>query len=120
MKFIYILILTSFSAYSSAALYSNVALYSVNKSESNQTIILSAILKNYLLKYFDSDNTFVSFIIPISSKPENHFLCDVFLKLFSENKRFFPYNTLRKLDDFIHDHRRAFNVILTDDPQSIS
>lgn len=86
----------------------------------DESVILGEILTNFFKKYLSDDQIFVSIILPPSQKVQNYFLSDFFVELFDDPALDeFSFSTLNKLDDFIHDHRRAFNLILTDDWDSL-
>lgn len=85
-----------------------------------ESVILGEILSNYFIKYLSDDKIFVSIILPPSKKTKTHFLGDFFEELFDNPALSkFAYNTLDKLDDSIRDRRQAFNLILTDDWDSL-
>lgn len=93
----------------------------IDQLKPDESVTLGEILTNFFIKYFSDEEIFMSIILPPSQKVDNHFLSDSFVELFDDPLLTkFAYNTLDKLDNSIRDHRRAFNLILTDDWNSLS
>lgn len=91
----------------------------VIKPSSNNSVILSEIIANYLKKYFRDAEIFVSIILSTSEKNQ-HFLDDFFIHFFNDPRmKMFSFNILDKLDRIIHENRHAFNIIFANDADSL-
>lgn len=92
----------------------------IDQSATDESVVLGEILTNYFIKYFSDEQIFISIILPPSKKAKNHFSSDFFVELFDDPALAeFAYSTLDRLDDSIRDHRRSFNLIITDDWNSL-
>lgn len=115
MKFYIILFFASGFALD---LYKNV---DMDHLELGKSVILGKIISNFLIRYFDDDQIFISIVLASSSKHRRYFHGDLFIKLFDDPVlKKFASNTMYKLDDAIHEHRNAFNLLLVDDSESFS
>lgn len=86
------------------------------QSESSQTVILSKIITNLLIKYFGNDQYFISFIIPPMKKRTDYVEEDLLAKFFSGTTLpTFQYNIRKRLHKYILKEKQEFNVILIGD-----
>lgn len=90
---------------------------SIDQSKTEKSMILSDIVTNYLIKYFDNEKTFVSIIYPASHKIEQKYFWHDFFHYLFDDPTFtrFDHNALHKLDDSIFNKRESFNIILIDE-----
>lgn len=86
----------------------------------DNSVVLSSIISNFLIKYFGGERIFVSLILSSSRKEQYYFEEDFFNDLFDDPVlKEFAYNVLDKLDETIHTQRNAFNLIIVDDCQTL-
>lgn len=88
--------------------------FDIEPSKSDESVILSGIITNFLIKYFSDEQIFISIIIEPSQKEQN-FQQDLFVNLFDDAALAeFAFSITYALDDMIRSHRNAFNLILID------
>lgn len=91
--------------------------FPIEHPKANNTVILGEIIINYMNKYFDGDDKFVSMIFTLSQDDDqSHFQSDFLHDLYrilDETK--IPHNLLDKLNNATYDNRNAFNLIVVDD-----
>lgn len=93
----------------------------IERSKTNNTIILGEIIINYINKYFSEDKMFVSMISKSSKNDQTHFEAEFSDDLFSVlDQAKFAHNILDQLDNATYDNRNAFNLILVDDSSILS
>lgn len=92
----------------------------VKQSIDDESVVLGGIITQFLTKYFSKNKFFISIILGLSKKETNHFQEDFFNELFDNPVLTnLPHNILNKLDRSIQDHRNAFNLVLTEDGESL-
>lgn len=100
--------------------------FEIEQPESDGSVVLGAILTNYLIKYLSEDEIFVSIIFSTDfhtalDQDQPNFEHDFFVNLFDDPALTeFAHNTLNELDNTIRDHRSSFNIILIDSSKSLS
>lgn len=94
--------------------------FHVKQSIADESVVLGGIIDQFLTKYFSENKFFISIILGVSKKENNHFQDDFFNELFDNPVLTnLPHNILNKLDRSVQDHRNAFNLVLTEDSESL-
>lgn len=92
-----------------------------NQSMSNEHIILSDILSEYIKKYLADEQMFISVDLASSKKDQNYFQGDFFGNLFNDQHLTeFTHNIFNNVNNPTFDRRTAFNLILIDDSKLLS
>lgn len=95
--------------------------FEIEQSKSDDSVILSEIISNYLTKYFRGSKIFIMIILAPSENDHRNFQEDFFGHLFENAvSNEFSSISLDRLDNAIHEHRNAFNIIFVDDSKSLS
>lgn len=100
--------------------------FEIEQPESDGSVVLSAIITNYLIKYLSEDQIFISIIFSTDfntafEQDQPNFEHDFFVNLFDDQTLTeFAHNTLNNLDNTIRDHRNSFNIILIDSSKTLS
>lgn len=92
----------------------------INRSASDDSIILSNIISRYFKKYFSGDQYFLSIVIPSLHTTNNHYFDDICLNLFDDpifSK--FELNFLSELDSSDRIYKHAFNIMFIDTFRSL-
>lgn len=83
---------------------------------SDESMKLANIISDFLHKYSHNGQSLVSIILHPSSKDQNHFLNDLFLRLFQKSEiKLFVHTILRKLEDTNGYGTETLNLIFVQD-----
>lgn len=94
---------------------------SVERLDLEEIIFPSEIIANFLKKYLDSEEIFVSISMLSSNYDQKYFQQDLLKKLVTNSKfSRFPYNILNKLDQSREGNKNVFNLILVDGSASLA
>lgn len=95
--------------------------FPIERSTSNNTIILGEIITNYIDNYFSEDVMFVSMISKTSKNNQSRVDEEFFNDLFSVlDQAEFAHNILDQLDNITYDNRKAFNLVVVNDSSVLS
>lgn len=89
----------------------------IERPKANNSVILGEIIINFINKYFDEDDKFVSLIFKTSKNNEADFSHDLY-NVLEEAK--LPHVIFDKLNNATYDNRNAFNLIVIDDLSTLS
>lgn len=82
---------------------------------------LSKIIKQYLIKYFDDGENFISITPASSTKDHQYFQQDLLKHIFQHSKiRKFTHNILQNTGHFTRDEKNAINLIFIEDSKLLS
>lgn len=91
-----------------------------NQTEIEKSVVLSEIIFNYLTKYVSDDRFFVSIVCPSFKEQQLHFLHDFFVNLFNASTLSdFAHSVSDELYSTIRGRRRAFNLIMIDEYETL-
>lgn len=95
--------------------------FEITQSDTDKSVILGEIITHYLINYFSEEQIFIFIVLVASKIDQRNFFEDLFVNLFDDLEfTGFASSTFDRLDNAIHDHRNAFNLILADNSQSLS
>lgn len=92
----------------------------VKTLEMDKTIIPSEIISNYLLKYVNCDEVFLSISFSSRNIEQEYFQEDLLTNLMKQTKLSnFSYNILDRVDPYRKGNKYAFNLIFVDEIKSL-
>lgn len=92
----------------------------VNHTLSEESIVISGIIKNYRIYHFNAEHIYISIIISPSQDVEYAIYEEFHRSLFNNSfETDFSYNIMYQLDDSIRYYRKAFNLILIQDSDEL-
>lgn len=90
------------------------------RPSSDNSVILSKIIINFLEKYFSNAGIYVSIILPPSERGKHNFLDDFFIEFFNDPRmKMFAINILDKLEIKTTKWRQTFDLILVKNSESV-
>lgn len=92
----------------------------LHKNLEDETIIPAEIISNYLQKYVNCEEVFLSFSFSSSNVEQEYFQEDLFIHLMLDPKlENFSYNILDQVDQSRKENKHAINLILIDGSASL-
>lgn len=93
--------------------------FSINKSKSVESIVLSKLVGNFLIKYFSDEPNHISIVVSNIKAQKGYFQDDFLTNFLTEvNFSVFDYNVNDRIQSNIT-HNHVFNLILFDNYESL-